>query len=98
MASACSTLRKITGTSTVSVDDAIDRALVVARDTCGEPDWFEVETARGFISEGRVTHYQVSLQLGYERSDNSPEKDPYLNSVLSTRRYPTVRPTIERRF
>ena len=31
-------LQQIVGTSPVSVDDAIDRALVLARETYGEPD------------------------------------------------------------
>ncbi|HAW56296.1 MAG TPA: dodecin flavoprotein, partial [Hyphomonas sp.] len=49
MASAHPPLRRIVGLSPISVDDAIDRALVQARDLFGEPDWFEVSTARGFI-------------------------------------------------
>lgn len=57
--------RQITGTSDVSVDDAIARALSVAQQSYGEPEWFDVITARGFISNGRVTHYQVTLDLGY---------------------------------
>ena len=59
---------RITGTSTLSVDDAIGRALSIASERYGEPDWFDVVTARGFISNGRVTHYQVTLKLGYEAS------------------------------
>lgn len=66
-----STTRQITGTSDISVDDAIARALCVARDGFGEPDWFDVVTARGFISNGQVTHYQVTLNLGYEKARHS---------------------------
>lgn len=65
------TTRQITGTSDISVDDAISRALSVARDGFGEPDWFDVVTARGFISNGQVTHYQVTLNLGYENARQS---------------------------
>jgi len=64
-----STRRQITATSDVSVDDAIARALSIAREGYKEPDWFGVLAARGFISNGRVTHYQVTLDLGYETSN-----------------------------
>ena len=64
-----STRRQITATSDISVDDAIARALSIAREGYKEPDWFDVLTARGFISNGRVTHYQVTLDLGYEMSN-----------------------------
>jgi flavin-binding protein dodecin len=60
------TRQQITGTSDISVDDAIARTLSVARARFREPDWFDVVTARGFISNGRVTHYQVTLDLGFE--------------------------------
>ena len=73
MASAHPPLRRIVGLSPISVDDAIDRALVQARDLFGEPDWFEVSTARGFISKGQVTHYEVSVELGYESKPRKSE-------------------------
>ena len=98
MASARQSPRKISGTSTESVDDAIDRALVVARNQYGEPDWFEVVNTRGFINNGRVSHYQVSLELGYEQSAHRAEPDQYLNSAQSTRRHRYVSPGIDRRF
>lgn len=98
MASAPQSLRQITGTSTESVDDAIDRALVVARDQYGEPDWFEVVNTRGFINHGRVSHYQVSLELGYAKPDQGLQPDQYLDAALSARRHRHVSPAIVRRF
>lgn len=98
MASAGHTLRTIIGTSMESVDDAIERALVVARDEYGEPDWFEVSQTRGFISSGRITHYQVSLELGYEKPQTRVEPDQFLNAALSSRRHRYVCPAIVRRF
>lgn len=98
MAAARQIQRQITGTSTKSVDDAIDRALVVARDQYGEPDWFEVVNTRGFINNGRVSHYQVSLELGYDLSADRAEPDQYLNSAQSIRRHRYVSPVVDRRF
>lgn len=90
--------RTIIGKSTKSVDDAIEHALVIARDEYGEPDWFDVSHARGFINNGRVTHYQVSLELGYEKSADPDESDQYLVSAQSTRRHRYVSPVIDCRF
>jgi len=92
--------QQITGTSDISVDDAIGRALIVARQSFGEPEWFDVLTARGFISNGRVTHYQVTLDLGYPE----PQEDPahmsghYFERAFTARRQADVRHTIEMRF
>ena len=98
MVTARAPMRNIVGLSPVSVDDAIDRALVQARDLHGEPDWFEVSNARGFIKEGQVTHYEVSLKLGYEPKPTHAEQDPYLNSVIYRRPNRRVQNTIDWRF
>ena len=90
--------RQITGTSDVSVDDAIARALSVAQQSYGEPEWFDVITARGFISNGRVTHYQVTLDLGYEELPGESGEDLYFQKVCSVRRQADVQHTIEVRF
>ena len=93
-------LQQIVGTSPVSVDDAIDRALVLARETYGEPDWFEIGNARGFIKDGRVTHYQVTVELGFEPDSANPGRshDHYLNSVIDRRRNRRSPNTVDRRF
>jgi flavin-binding protein dodecin len=93
-----SSQRHLVGLSPVSVDDAIDRALVQARDLYGEPDWFEVSTARGFIKQGQVTHYEVTVQLGYETASRNRNADPYLDTVISSRPNRRVHNTIDWRF
>ncbi|WP_371313577.1 dodecin family protein [Hyphomonas sp.] len=99
MSAASSFCRQITGTSDVSVDDAISRALSVARDGYGEPDWFDVVTARGFISKGHVTHYQVTLNLGFENtSKNRATDDFYFHRACGGVRRPRNHHTIETRL
>ena len=99
MPAASSFSRQITGTSDVSVDDAIARTLTVARDGYGEPDWFDVVTARGFISNGQVTHYQVTLNLGYENaSKNKATDDFYFQRACGGTRRPGNHHTIEARL
>lgn len=92
--------RQITGTSDVSVDDAIGRALNVARLSFGEPEWFDVLTARGFLSDGRVSHYQVTLDLGYPdtEEDAGDARSDYFERAFEARRRGEVRHTIEMRF
>lgn len=84
MVSGSCTGRQITGTSDIFVDDAIARALSVAGQSFREPDWFDVLTARGFISNGQVTHSQVPLDLGY--SNAQPANDDTCSDDYSFRR------------
>jgi len=72
--------RQITGTSDISVDDAISRALSVARQRFSQPDWFDVVTARGYLSNGSVSHYQVTLDLGYAKERNALGEDRYFTA------------------
>ena len=56
---------EITGSSTESVTEAIDRAVAKASETLRHMDWFEVINVRGHIADGRVAHYQVTLKIGF---------------------------------
>lgn len=98
MASAAAYQRQITGTSDVSVDDAIGRALSVARATYGEPDWFDVGAARGFISNGRVTHYQVTLELGYEPGSAKRSESGYFHAACGRSMSSSSQRTVDIRF
>jgi len=102
MASSSVTCRQLTGTSDVSVDDAISRTLSVAAQSFGEPDWFDVLTARGFIHKGQVTHYQVTLDLGYQNAqpanDDIGSDDYYFRRACTRGRRSDARHTIEIRF
>ncbi len=60
---------EIVGSSTTSSDDAIRNALVRARKTMHNMDWFEVVETRGHIIDGEVAHWQVTLKIGF-RLDN----------------------------
>jgi flavin-binding protein dodecin len=56
---------EITGSSTDGVTEAIDRAIGKASETLRNLDWFEVVNVRGHIEGGRVSHYQVTLKIGF---------------------------------
>jgi dodecin len=59
----------VVGTSNESVGDAIRTAVGTASKTIRNLDWFEVGEIRGSISEGDVTEFQVSLNLGFRFDD-----------------------------
>lgn len=55
----------IVGSSTISVEDAIERAVAKASATVNNLNWFEVGEVRGHIEDGKVAHYQVAMKLGF---------------------------------
>ena len=55
----------VVGTSTEGIDEAIAGAISRASRTLRNLDWFEVTEIRGAIEDGKVAHYQVSLQVGF---------------------------------
>lgn len=62
-------LTEVVGTSRESVEDAIRNAVARVAKTTRHVDWFEVTQMRGYIREGNVDHFQVSLKLGYRLED-----------------------------
>ena len=56
---------EVTGSSTATIDDAIQRAVSKASETLRNLDWFEVTSMRGHIEDGKVAHYQVTLKIGF---------------------------------
>ena len=63
-------ISEIAGSSTDSIEEAIDNALARARKTLRNLDWFEVTEVRGHLADdGSVEHYQVSLKLGFKMEE-----------------------------
>lgn len=61
---------EIVGSSTESIEDAIQGALARARKTVRNLEWFEVTSVRGHLDgEGNLEHYQVTLKLGFRMED-----------------------------
>jgi flavin-binding protein dodecin len=57
---------ELTGTSTKSVEDAVNTALARAGKTIKNLRWFQVVETRGDIDEDTVKHWQVTLKVGFE--------------------------------
>ena len=60
-------LAKVVGTSSTSVEDAIDNAIGYAAKTRAQLSWFQVLETRGRVQDGKVAEYQVTLELGARR-------------------------------
>lgn len=60
---------EIVGSSPVSISDAINNAVTKAGQTLRHLGWFEVVNTRGHIKDGKVSHYQVTLKLGFTLED-----------------------------
>ena len=56
---------EITGSSPKSPDDAVQIAIARASKTVHNMRWFEVLGTRGYIEEGKVAHWQVTLKIGF---------------------------------
>ena len=56
---------EIVGSSSTSIEDAIQRAVARASQTIREIRWFEVVATRGNVEGGKVAHYQVTLRIGF---------------------------------
>jgi flavin-binding protein dodecin len=58
-------LLELTGSSTVSIEDAVSGAIAKAHETLRNIQWFEITETRGHVKDGKVAHWQVSLKIGF---------------------------------
>ena len=58
-------LIELTGTSTTSIEDAIEKAIKRAHKTIKNLGWFQVVETRGNINKGAVQHWQVTIKVGF---------------------------------
>ncbi len=56
---------ELTGSSTKSFDDAIRNAIQKAAKTVRNMHWFNVTETRGYIEDGQISHWQVTLKIGF---------------------------------
>jgi len=58
-------LIELTGTSTTSIEDAVGKAIQLARKTIKHLSWFQVIETRGTINQGKVDRWQVTIKVGF---------------------------------
>ena len=60
---------ELVGSSSKSIEDAIQNAVAKASKSLHNLDWFEVTETRGHIVDGKVGHYQVVMKVGFRIED-----------------------------
>lgn len=56
---------ELTGSSSVSIEDAVSTAIAKAHETVRNIKWFTITETRGHVVDGKVAHWQVSLKIGF---------------------------------
>lgn len=56
---------ELVGSSPASFDEAVKNALARGAKTVRNMRWFEVTETRGYIEEGNIAHWQVTLKVGF---------------------------------
>ena len=62
-------LIELTGTSAVSIEEAVNHAIHRAHQTIKNLSWFQVIETRGNINKGKVRHWQVTIKVGFTVED-----------------------------
>lgn len=56
---------ELTGSSTESIEHAVNTAIERASETVRNISWFEVIETRGHVRENKVAYWQVTLKVGF---------------------------------
>ena len=56
---------ELTGSSKTSIEDAVGNAIAKAHQTVRNIQWFRVTETRGHVVDGKVAHWQVTVNVGF---------------------------------
>ena len=56
---------ELVGSSTTSIEEAVNNAIGRASKTLRNLRWFEVTETRGHIQNGKIDHWQVTVKVGF---------------------------------
>ncbi len=62
-------LIELTGTSTTSIEAAVEMAIHRAHKTIKNLSWFQVVETRGNLIKGKIHHWQVTVKVGFAVED-----------------------------
>ena len=60
---------ELTGSSNTSIEDAVGNAIRKAAKTVRRMQWFQILETRGHIEDGEVSHWQVTVKVGFTLDD-----------------------------
>jgi flavin-binding protein dodecin len=61
---------ELVGSSKVSIEDAVQTAVAKASATLRNLRWFEVVETRGYVEDGKVAYWQVTVKIGFTLEDS----------------------------
>jgi flavin-binding protein dodecin len=56
---------ELTGSSKVSIEDAVKNAIAKASESVHNIRWFQIIDSRGYVQEKSVSYWQVTLKIGF---------------------------------
>lgn len=56
---------ELTGSSPISIEEAVQNAVSKAHESVRNIQWFNVVETRGHVIDGKVAHWQVTIKLGF---------------------------------
>ena len=60
---------RLVRSSNQSIEDAIQNAVTRASQNLKHLRWFQIVETRGNIENGKISHYQVTLEVGFTLDD-----------------------------
>jgi dodecin len=60
---------ELVGSSTTSIEDAVNKAVERAGKTLRHMGWFEIVETRGHLEGGKIAHWQVTVKIGFRLDD-----------------------------
>lgn len=66
---------ELVGSSPDGIAAAVENAIERAAKTLEHLRWFEVREIRGHIEDGEVSHYQVTMRVGFTLKPGEDEDD-----------------------
>lgn len=67
---------ELVGSSETSIEDAIKSAISKASNTVRHMRWFQIVETRGHIENNTLSHYQVTLKVGFTVEDENVNLQP----------------------
>jgi flavin-binding protein dodecin len=62
---------ELTGSSKNSMEEAVQNAVARAAKTVRQMRWFQVTDTRGYIDNGQVAYWQVTVKIGFTLEDEA---------------------------
>lgn len=63
---------ELTGSSKTSIEDAVANAVAEAAKTMRNIHWFEVLETRGYVENGGIAYWQVTIKLAFKLDAPQP--------------------------